>query len=381
MSSNRIKGGGAALFAWIAVFRGPLVLGSFGLIAPSFRAAKIDGRRPPLGTLSLNPYGGGFLNRATILAALLQRKNTTWRFLTPHGSTFAPEGETRELNPETIMAFLASHPGSCLRGEGGGRYIEVSMDGDEFKLQENTLAGLAGGYALHEQNTRGGIERKLLRKFVQTRRIPGEITENRRRESQLATFLARLLATIETSARPVLLECGCGSVPLGLAVLALLARNGRPGRMIGLDSSAGAVAAAEQLALDLNLAGASGFLARSIGKYQASFVPDLLLAVHTCENATAEAINLGLTSGARVIVLAPCCAPPGSAQANGLAVQSEVSSPILWQRLDCLGLILGSLSRLEHAGYRTEIFEVYLRPWRTMEIGIAAYLPSAGGKE
>lgn len=100
---------------------------------------------------------------------------------------------------------------------------------------------------------------------------------------------------------------------------------------------------------------------------------DVLIALHACDTATDDALASGIAAGARLLVVAPCCqkelrrqltAPPvlGAALRHGIFQerQAEFVTDALRAQL------------LEHAGYRTKVFEFISTEHTAKNLMIAA---------
>lgn len=102
------------------------------------------------------------------------------------------------------------------------------------------------------------------------------------------------------------------------------------------------------------------FVEGTIVDYRADQI-DLLMALHACDTATDDAIYQGVRSGARLIVVAPCCHKQIRKEMEKHTVHNEV------QALTRFGIFLERQAEmltdairaliLEYQGYRTKVFE------------------------
>ncbi len=164
--------------------------------------------------------------------------------------------------------------------------------------------------------------------------------------------------------RPLrLLDCACGAATLSFAAQHYLAAKcGIPTQLTGIDQNAALIEKARSLAERLGLAGAefsaAEFHASAIRDYEPAAAADILLALHACDTATDEALALGIRSGARLMLVAPCCHHHLQAQLRPAAPFVPVQRHgILEQRLgDLLTDALRALA-LEIMGYRCAVVE------------------------
>jgi hypothetical protein len=155
----------------------------------------------------------------------------------------------------------------------------------------------------------------------------------------------------------VMADMGAGKGYLTFAAWHLFHRVlGLKMQMIGVEARADLVAKTNQAAKEI---GAEG-LRFLCGDIHSTELPplDALFALHACDTATDDAILRGITLGARLIVVAPCCHkqvrpqlrhPPPLAPILGHGLLEERLSEWLTDGLRALFL--------EWAGYRTKVFE------------------------
>lgn len=99
------------------------------------------------------------------------------------------------------------------------------------------------------------------------------------------------------------------------------------------------------------------FLSQDIEEYQPERI-DMLIALHACDIATDLAIAKGITAGAELIVVAPCCHKQIRGQMHCRTdLQAVLKHGILEERQ--AELITDGIRALllEHSGYRTKVFE------------------------
>ncbi|AWI09977.1 class I SAM-dependent methyltransferase [Ereboglobus luteus] len=109
---------------------------------------------------------------------------------------------------------------------------------------------------------------------------------------------------------------------------------------------------------------------------------DILIALHACDTATDDAIARGIQSGARLIVVSPCCqkelrpqltAPPVLAEALRHGIFQERQAEFVTDALRA--------QLLEHAGYRAKVFEFISTEHTAKNLMIAAIKTRPAGDE
>ncbi|MDR0970671.1 MAG: SAM-dependent methyltransferase [Lentimicrobiaceae bacterium] len=99
------------------------------------------------------------------------------------------------------------------------------------------------------------------------------------------------------------------------------------------------------------------FVEGSIADFQTTNL-DILIALHACDTATDDAITLGIKSGAKLIVCAPCC----HKQIRKAITPEKISNPIIQHGifLEREAVMITDTIRaliLEYFGYKTQIME------------------------
>lgn len=132
-----------------------------------------------------------------------------------------------------------------------------------------------------------------------------------------------------------------------------------------------------RIAHDTGLARALSFTAGSIATTPVEAC-DVLIALHACDTATDDALARGVTAGARLLVVAPCCqkelrrqltAPPVLADALRHGIFQERQSEFVTDALRA--------QLLQWAGYRTKVFEFISTEHTAKNLMIAAIKETA----
>jgi SAM-dependent methyltransferase len=183
--------------------------------------------------------------------------------------------------------------------------------------------------------------------------------------SQVNEFLKLLDHTGElehlkqTLGHPVnILDCGCGSAYLSLAVYHYLNDiRDIPARLVGVDINEALVKKDNAQGEQLGFTDAC-FRRSAIIDYKPDVPPDIVLALHACDTATDEAIAQGIRWNARLILCAPCCHHDLNAQLRAREPFGPVlRHGILKERIaDILTDAFRALA-LRIMGYRTDVVE------------------------
>jgi SAM-dependent methyltransferase len=139
-------------------------------------------------------------------------------------------------------------------------------------------------------------------------RIKADMQDKFAQINQFLTLLDHTNALNDFDHSPLhVLDCGCGSSQLSFATYHYLNHiRGIPATLDGVDVNAKLMDKSNGYSRELGLNDAC-FYASSIINYQPDVSPDIVIALHACDTATDEALALGITCGARIILAAPCC--------------------------------------------------------------------------
>lgn len=178
-----------------------------------------------------------------------------------------------------------------------------------------------------------------------------------RQIQKFAELLQHLIAETfpnETTAPLHVVDMGSGKGYLTFSVAALL---GRRAMVRGIDVRPDLVAlcnkVATECALDQNLTFDAGTIdTATLGRC------DVLIALHACDTATDDALARGITAGAKLLVVAPCCQKEIRRQLTAAPVLAEALRHGIFQERQA-EFVTDALRAqlLEWAGYRTKVFE------------------------
>ena len=153
-------------------------------------------------------------------------------------------------------------------------------------------------------------------------------------------------------------DLGCGHAYLTFAAHQFLMKSGIPVLVTGIDIRPESRDRNNAIAQTLGIATTINFKAEEISKTTAD-AADIAIALHACDTATDDAIAWAVNSGARLLLIAPCCH-------HDIQKQMD-NAPEPWGALTKFGVMkerLGDLLTdslrahlLRIVGYRVEIIE------------------------
>ena len=164
-------------------------------------------------------------------------------------------------------------------------------------------------------------------------------------------------------------DMGSGKGYLTFAVAALL---GARASVHGIEARAALVELCNRVAIDHGMSQHLLFSTGTIADTPLDQI-DVLIALHACDTATDDALAKGISAGARLLVVAPCCqkelrrqltSPPVLAGALRHGIFQERQAEFLTDALRA--------QLLEWAGYRTKVFEFISTEHTAKNIMIAA---------
>lgn len=242
--------------------------------------------------------------------------------------------------------------------------LQFERQGDKFRLKKTEVAG--------REAARGGHDRAKNRPlaggdkvWMQALGISGAdgnvlaaSQDKFRQINKMVEIFAPLIHELSAQ-KPRIVDMGAGKGYLDFALFDFLKSEGKSAEVIGVEMR-------PKLVEDGNLlAEKSGFdtlrfVPASILDYDASGA-DAVIALHACDTATDDAIYKGISSGAELIAVAPCCHKQ---------VRRQMEAGSSDNRLDFLlrhGTFMEKQAEmvtdglrallLEASGYRTKVFE------------------------
>lgn len=125
---------------------------------------------------------------------------------------------------------------------------------------------------------------------------------------QVDDFLKIIESTLDQLSERELsvVDLGCGNAYLTFAVHKYLTLKGKVVRVVGVDNKKESRVRNSAIAKELGISNQVDFVASNIGDFPTSKT-SLVIALHACDTATDDALAWAIRSGARVILVSPCC--------------------------------------------------------------------------
>lgn len=182
------------------------------------------------------------------------------------------------------------------------------------------------------------------------------MTDKFRQIEKFAEILQHLLGESRLSEKESVevYDMGCGKGYLTFAAAELL---GAKAKVCGIEARAELVDLCNGVAAKNGLSGRLSFREGSISDAQILSC-DVLMALHACDTATDDAVAKGISAGAQLIVVAPCCQKELRPQLLAPAVLAGALRHGIFQERQA-EFVTDALRAqlLEWAGYRTRVFE------------------------
>jgi Methyltransferase domain len=190
---------------------------------------------------------------------------------------------------------------------------------------------------------------------------------------------ARAVSAPQPHARPLtVVDMGAGKGYLTFATAALL---GSRATVRGIEARAGLVEASNRIAREQGFADRLSF---SAGNIADAPLPDcdILIALHACDTATDDALAKGITAGAKLLVVSPCCQKELRPQLTPPPVLTDALRHGIFQERQA-EFVTDALRAqlLEWAGYRTKVFEFISTEHTAKNLMIAGIKTHAAGDE
>ena len=203
-----------------------------------------------------------------------------------------------------------------------------------------------------------------------------------RQIQKFAELLGHLIAEAGLASEPggalKVADMGCGKGYLTFAVSFLL---GEKSRVDGIEVRTELVDLCNRISLEHGFASRLRFSAGTIEDTPLDQV-DVLIALHACDTATDDALAKGISAGAKLLVVAPCChkelrpqlvSPPVLAGALRHGIFQDRQAEFVTDALRA--------QLLEWAGYRTKVFEFVSTEHTAKNLMIAAIKTGPGQDE
>jgi hypothetical protein len=146
-----------------------------------------------------------------------------------------------------------------------------------------------------------------------------------------------------------IVDLGCGHAYLTFAAHQFLRSQGLPISVVGVDVREDSRVRNTEIAHRLEISDSISFRAEAIAETDLNSV-DVAIALHACDTATDDAIAWGINSGARMLLIAPCCHHD---------IQKQLEQiPEPWSILTRYGVMKERLADLITDGFRAQLLRM-----------------------
>jgi SAM-dependent methyltransferase len=280
--------------------------------------------------------------------------------------------KTRDIIKNHIQPEALGHLRTALRDEFRSAQLATSefdlsfeRNGDKVRLKRTEIAGRAAPSVEHNRAKNRPLT-ETDKPYLQALGISGKDGQVRndaqdkfRQINKMVEIFAPLIQAIKAD-KPVIVDMGAGKGYLDFALYDYLANVAkRPAEVIGVEMRGKLVEDGNATAAASGFSGLR-FVPGTILDYDAAGA-DAVIALHACDTATDDAIFRGISAGASLIAVAPCCHKQIRRQmeAGRPAAQLDVllrHGIFLERQAEMVTDTLRALL-LELSGYRTKVFE------------------------
>jgi hypothetical protein len=265
-----------------------------------------------------------------------------------------PDEALRILEPMVGKDFLDAH----LFTSAGTVQLETGKGASRIRMMTKVRAAAATGNDREKRRSipAGAPWLRALGVTDPAGRPLSDMADKFRQIQKFGEILAHLIkeAPLPTGRVLDVFDMGSGKGYLTFAASELL---GDRARVRGVEARPDLVDFCNKTALDQGLSGRLSFVVGSISQTDASS-SDVLIALHACDTATDDALAKGVSAGAALLVVAPCCqkeirpqiiAPPVLKASLRHGIFAERQAEFVTDALRA--------QLLEWAGYSTRVIE------------------------
>ncbi len=280
--------------------------------------------------------------------------------------------KTRDIIKNHIQPEALAHLRAALKDEFRSAQLATSefdmsfeRNGDKVRLKRNEIAGRAAPSTDHNRAKNRPLT-ETNKPYLHALGITGKDGQVRndaqdkfRQINKMVEIFAPLIQAIKVD-KPRIIDMGAGKGYLDFALYDYLTSTAhRPVEMVGVEMRGQLVDDGNATAAKSGFDGLS-FAPGTILDYDASG-SDAVIALHACDTATDDAIFKGISAGASLIAVAPCCHKQIRRQMEAGRPEGKLDillrHGIFMERqaemvTDALRALL-----LELNGYRTKVFE------------------------
>ncbi len=215
---------------------------------------------------------------------------------------------------KTIREIIALQFSSVyLRSNNYGVQIQITKKGKILINKHKNLETLTPSTEHDRQKTRihNKSEQPLYLQELGITNVKGQIISGKQKKFKQIDEFLKIIENLENwKARetPIrIIDCGSGNAYLSFAMYHYFQEIlGKEVFLTGIDIDAGAVERSRQRATNLGWENIKFEVGNILGHILEQ-EPDIVLALHACDNATDEALMKGITENAKHIIAVPCC--------------------------------------------------------------------------
>lgn len=248
------------------------------------------------------------------------------------------------VDAETILEYIPKK-GLTLRSKAVARQFEMSASHDKVKNRLIKSDGNAYLQALKITDSEGKVYKNAQDKYKQI--------------NQYVEILSSLIKELPQGTIKQVADMGSGKGYLTFALYDYLHQLGLDAQVTGIEYREDLVTLCNDIAKDVHFEGLK-FVQGTIADYSVADI-NLLIALHACDTATDDAIYKGITAGAELIVVAPCCHKQIRREIEKHKVKNDLNF------LTKYGIFLERQAEMvtdgiralimEYFGYKTKVFE------------------------
>jgi SAM-dependent methyltransferase len=280
--------------------------------------------------------------------------------------------KTRDIHKNFIQPEALALLRTGLKGEFRSAVLNTTefdlsfeRNGDKIRLKRTEVAGREAVSTDHDRAKNRPLT-ETNKPYLHALGITGkdgvvrnDAQDKFRQINKMVEIFAPLIQAIKAD-KPRILDMGAGKGYLDFALYDYLANvAARPAEVIGVEMRDKLVADGNATAAASGFSGLS-FVPGSILDYDAGGA-DAVIALHACDTATDDAIFKGITAGAALIAVAPCCHKQIRRQMEAGTPSTTLGTMLrhgifLERQAEMVTDTLRALL-LELNGYRTKVFE------------------------
>lgn len=275
---------------------------------------------------------------------------------------------TKNLTLDEAEAFVAEGLSTAWRSarlETTAFDLQFERQGDKLRLKRTEVDGREAAAGTHDRTKNRPLasSAKPWLKALGLTGADGKVLaasqDKFRQINRIVEIFAPLIQGLSAKS-PLIVDMGAGKGYLDFALADYFSSPGqRKARIVGVELREGLVREGNALAEASGFAGLS-FAPGSILDYDASGA-DAVIALHACDTATDDAIFQGISAGAELIAVAPCCHKQVRREMETGAPDARLEvllrhGTMLEKQAEMVTDALRALL-LEAHGYRTRVFE------------------------